>query len=33
MARNSKYQMAQLVQLTLFPPTYFDLVIADVGVS
>ena len=29
MAYNSIFQEAQQVQLTLFTPTYFDLVIAD----
>ena len=34
MACNSMYQMALSLQLTLFPPTYFDLVMADgVGVK
>ena len=31
MACNSMYQRAQKVELTLFTPTYFDLVIADEG--
>ena len=29
MACNSMSQKAQQVQLTLFPPTYFDMVMAD----
>ena len=32
MAFNSIHQVAQYVQLTLFPPTYFDLII-DGGVG
>ena len=32
MAFNSMYQVAQQVHLTLFPQTYFNLVIADVSV-
>ena len=31
LACNSMYQMAQSGQLTVFPPTYFDLVIAGGG--
>ena len=31
MACNSMYQMAQWIQLNLFPSTYFDLVTADAG--
>ena len=31
MACNSVYQIAQQVKFTRFPPTYFDLVIADRG--
>ena len=33
MACNSMYQMTLSLQLTLFPPTYFDLVMADGGGS